>query len=214
MHPTKTLTLALALFALGLLAADAPPATAPASQPATLVVWDGEAHNVGSGWVDHKDVESIKLQDTEAHSGKNAVAFTGQGDKWHGCGWNWTLWNAAKATDSTPYTHLSFWVKVSGTAKPTELKLSLTSTDGKMSPQLDALKYEPKVFDGQWHEVLIPLPDIFRDPSETDPKKLWEIELGNWNTAAVDFTLYLDDVAFVTKFPAATAPTTAPQTGG
>jgi hypothetical protein len=206
------LPLALGLFALGLIAADNPataPASAPASQPATLVVWDGETHNTGGGWVDHKDKETIQAQDAEAHSGKRAVAFTGKGGGWHGCGWNWTLWKADQATDASPYAYLTFWLKVAGPTPPVEMRVILTATNGKTTPQLNILKYTPDALDGQWHQVVVPLKDLFPADTAADPKKLWEIQLGNWNQAPCEFTAYLDDVAFTNAAPAAPAPATA-----
>ena len=196
----KMLLLASLVFVLALPAARAdekqPPATATATAPADLVVWDGETHKIGGGWVDHKDKETIKSQDAQAHSGKTAVEFTGDGDKWHGCGWNWTMWKAAAATDVTPYANLVFWAKATGETKPAGLRISLSSVNGKMTAQVDAVKYCPQLLDGQWHQVVIPLKDMTAGHDDFDPKKVWEIQLGNWNQTPVKFSVFLDDLAF------------------
>lgn len=175
--------------------ADEAPATA-ATSPAMLVVWDGEAHKAGGGWAEHKDKEHAKTQEVEAHSGKVAIELGGEGDKWHGYGWNWTMWKAADAADVTPYKNLVFWVKMTGETKPAELKISLASTTGKMTGQVDAVKYCPKLMEGQWQQVVIPLKDMMADHEDFDPKKVWELEVGNWNQAAVKFVVYIDDIGF------------------
>ena len=181
--------------------ADPTTTTAPTTNPASLVVWDGETHNTGGGWIHTQGKEHIKTQDTESHSPKTAVAYDGEGDKWHGCGWNWTKWKAADATDITPYQNLVFWVKVTGDTKPTQLKVSLTSTNGKSTNQIDAGKYCPKVLDGDWQQVVIPLKDLTADAPDFEPQKTWELQLGNWNESPVKFTIYLDDISF-SKDPA------------
>ncbi len=186
----------------GLRAADdKTPATG--SQPATssapagrLIVWDGDEHNVGGGWVHTKDVEKVATQTDDVHSGKTALGFTAKGQGWHQCGWNWRNWTSKDGTDISAYPNLVFWAKVKGDAKPRQLVIVLVCSDGKATAQVDAVKYCPKLLDGEWHEVTMPVKDIIADKTDFDAKKAWEIQFANWCQDAADYVLCVDDIGF------------------
>jgi hypothetical protein len=177
------------------------PASAPApAKAAGLVVWDGEDNNKGQGWVSPKEEASIKAQGDMVHGGKQALAWAAKGDQYRGTGWNWCGWYPADAgTDISDSANLVFSIKVMGATKPAEFTVALAcSSNGKSAntPTVNLTKYCAKAFDGEWHEVVIPLKELYGDKKEFDPKKAWEFDLGTWNQAGVDFVAYIDDIGF------------------
>lgn len=169
-----------------------------------LVVWNGEKEGSrdmarGGGWVHPKDdVFSVKVQGQEAHGGKQAVQFHGEGDGWMGFGWNWLAWTPGDGgDDARNMTHLVFWMKYAG-AKPTRLdvRLATSSNDRAVSEEVSILAYCPTADDGQWHEVRIPLSAFVLKTGKMSMAKLWEIDLGVVTEGPNACDIYLDDVGF------------------
>ena len=182
-----------------------PALAAPLSVPTaptdakTLIVWDGETHAVGGGWADHKTTDRVEARQGEAHSGNTAVAFEVHGAEYHGFGWNWCGFDTSEASaDVSAYQNMSFWMKITGSTKPSQIKIRLTSPGGaKASTTVDAMGYCPTLTDGQWHQVTIPMHDLQGEKNALDPHKVWEIDLATWNEHAVDCTFWLDDLGFM-----------------
>jgi len=90
-------------------------------------------------------------------------------------------------------------VKFAGDKKPEKAwpKVHLTSSNGgKASGDADLLKYCPDLWDGKWHEVVIPLADLYREKTEFDAKKAWEFDFGVACQEDIKFNVYIDDIAF------------------
>ena len=167
--------------------------------PARMIVWDGDTVAGGGGWTHPKtDALLVKPQDTEFHNGKTALEFHAEGTVWLGCGWNWCGWYPENAgTDISAFRNLSFWVKFKPEKKPSNFQVHLScSSSKKPSRDVDVPKYCPNVMDGDWHEVVIPLKDLYDDNSEFDPKKAWELDLGCHTTEEAKFSLFVDEIGF------------------
>jgi hypothetical protein len=171
-----------------------------------LVIWDGDAKATGQSWVAPKnDNVWLKPNDKENHGGKKALEFHAEGAGWNGFGWNWFGWWPADAgTNISTADRLSLWVKVTGDTKPTDFTVSLVSSGGnakKNTPALPISKYVKDgkpLTDGEWHQVVIPLKDIYADKTDFDPKLAWELDMGEWTQDAVKFSLFIDQIQFLT----------------
>ena len=169
-----------------------------ASLSARRVVWDGEEHAHGLGWVSPKEpFIYLKPQSEEAHSGKVALEFHGDGSGYIGGGWNWHGWYPANSgTDIRAFRNLSLWVRVVGD-DPGPINVGLNnSTTRKSTRKVSLGDYCRNVRDGKWHEVVIPLVDLYTGSKGHDPTKMWELGIDIWKPQARKFSIYLDDIGF------------------
>jgi hypothetical protein len=191
--------------------------TSSATGPAALekqaaMVWDGEdADTRARGWAACEEKESCLAQLTvKSGAGRNGsmgLELAAKGKKWIGFGWNWFGWWPDNAgTDISTYKSLRFWLKVSaepGKQKPPRetLRVSLrgSSKGGKDATASVAVgDYAPALLDGEWHEIVMPLEPLFRGDGETfDNEKAWELDFGAWTTDECEYTLAIDEVAFL-----------------
>ena len=163
-----------------------------------LVVWDGEQITQGQSWVAPvRDTNSYKLQTVEAHGGKTALEMHAEGAEWVGGGWNWHGWWPTNAgADTTPFTHLTFWIKVKGRfTNQINIWLNCSATK-KESVKVNLFDYVKDVADGGWHELAIPLADLTKERTGFDPKSVWEFDIGTWSPETGPISLFVDDIAF------------------
>jgi len=59
----------------------------------------------------------------------------------------------------------------------------------------EVLKYYPRLFDGQWHEVVIPMADL-NQIKGFNPKIISEIHLGLTTDQETDGSFFIDDISF------------------
>ncbi len=122
------------------------------------VVFDGDkkgekargwTHAHGSGKA------TVAAQDKVVRrSGKKTAEFHAAGNEYMGSGWNWFGWNPPDAgSDISAYKNLSFWAKVTGDKKPSQLTATLKSSDKTASEADDLLQRCPDLLDGKWHEA-------------------------------------------------------------
>ena len=196
----KTAVAGLAL-ALGLLAGGAVQAQDAASPIHRLVVWNGEDANTGSSWV-NPTRSTFAPQMATAHSGSTALEFHFTGNnEWIGGGWSWYAFKTGDdvGTDTTPFKTFSFWVKTKG--KPVAFRLNflcngkVLDTPEHHSLRVNILDYTPDAFDGNWHEVRIPLKDLVASPG-FNAKVVSQIQLDLSVGADVDDSFFIDDISF------------------
>ena len=112
-------------------------ATAPAAGRDVKkdVVFDGDKMGGNAkGWTNAPEGKaSVAAQDKEVRrAGKKTVEFHAAGKAYMACGWNWCGWHPADAgTDVSGRKNLSFWAKVTGDKKPSQLTVELVSNDNK-----------------------------------------------------------------------------------
>jgi hypothetical protein len=167
-----------------------------------VVVWDGEQANVGAGWV-NPTTATIQPQSVEAHSGKTALEFKFKGsNQWLGAGWNWCKFKKGTnvGTDASTMKNLSFWIKtkakVGGILRVNLLcNGEVLDTPEEHTVKVEVLKYCPKLFDGDWHEVVIPMADL-NQIKGFDPKIVSEIHFGLTAEKDTDGSFFIDDIAF------------------
>lgn len=166
-----------------------------------MVVWDGEQANVGAGWVNPK-TSTILPQSIEAHSGKTALEFKFKGaNQWMGMGWNWFKFKTGTnvGTDASAMKNLSFWMKSKGKTGDLQVNLlcngDVLDTPEEHTVKVRVLKYCPRLLDGQWHEVVIPLADLNQIKS-FNPKIISEIHFGFLAGNDTAGSFFIDDIAF------------------
>ncbi|MGB8355995.1 MAG: glycoside hydrolase family 44 protein [Chthoniobacteraceae bacterium] len=166
---------------------------------ASLIVWDGEKITRGQSWVaPQKPVNSFRSQTDEKHSGLAALELHGEGSASIGGGWNWFGWYPDDAgTDTTNFQNFTFWMKVEGDTKPESLILELNSSSKKTTKSVNIASYCDDLMDGEWHDVVIPLRDIYKDADpDFDPKKVWMANFNTWSPTERNFSIYIDDIGF------------------
>lgn len=169
-----------------------------------IVVWDGEQHSNGVGWVT-VDSSTIKSQTAEAHSGHTAIQFTYNGTNsagWVGAGWDWLGASypvpvGPFGTDITSMKYFTFWLKVRGTANEMWVNLLCNGAPALDQPQhhtdkVAVSKYCAHWKDGQWHWIVIPLKDLVQ-PAGFDPVHVAEMHLF---TAIGTGSFFIDDLTF------------------
>ncbi|MGB7760201.1 MAG: hypothetical protein WBL61_10245 [Bryobacteraceae bacterium] len=167
-----------------------------------IIVWDGEQANIGAGWV-NPATSTIMPQTIEAHSGTTALEFKFKGsNQWIGAGWNWFNFRTGTnvGTDTSALKNLSFWIKTRGDFGGI-LRVNLLCNGDKLDTpeehtvKVEVLKYCPKLFDGEWREVVIPLTDLYQIKG-FNPKIVSEIHFGLTAEKAVDGSIFIDDIGF------------------
>jgi hypothetical protein len=167
-----------------------------------MIVWDGEQANIGAGWV-NPTTSTIQPQNAVVHSGTTALEFKFMGStQWIGAGWNWFKFKTGTTvgTDTTAMKNLSFWMKTQGDFGGI-LRVNLLCNGDKLDTpeehtvKVELLKYCPKLYDGEWHEVVIPLTDLYQIKG-FNPKILSEIHLGLTSEKAADGSIFIDDIGF------------------
>jgi photosystem II stability/assembly factor-like uncharacterized protein len=169
-----------------------------ASTSARKIVWDGEKFAHGLGWVAPKNpFNFLKSQTEDAHSGKVALELHGDGSGFIGGGWNWHGWYPENSgTDVSEYRNLSFWMKVVGD-DPGGINVGLNnSTTKKATKKVGAQDYCRDLLDGKWHEIIVPLVDIYQGSEGNDPTKMWEFDIEIWKPQARRFSIFVDDIGF------------------
>jgi hypothetical protein len=176
-----------------------------------LIVWDGDGHGIAGGksWADcgaKPDCVAKVLPTKRAgHNGTHGLVYRAKGPEWSGFGWNWFGWYPEDSgTDIRAYDRIRFWIKVEAKSpelapEPGGLVFALGCSKGKKtSANAVVSKYTDNLLDGQWHDVIIPLADLYigKDGANFDPGSAWEFRLSSWNPTLRDFTITLDDVAF------------------
>jgi hypothetical protein len=187
------------LFSYSLSAATDPPSATGVKR---IIVWDGEGASVGAGWV-NPTTSSIQPQTAVAHSGTTALELKFKGSKeWIVIGWNWFKFKTGTGvgTDTSAMRNLIFWIRTQGDFGGT-LRVNLLCNGDKLDTpeehtlKVEVLKYCPKLFDGAWHEVVIPLADLYQIKG-LNPKILSEIHFGLTAEKAVDGSIFVDDIGF------------------
>lgn len=181
-----------------------------AAQP--VLIWDGEDPSAqAKGWASCEEKElcaaNLVAKPGVGRNGSNGLEFTVKGKKWAGFGWNWFgWWPDTAGTNIASYKSLRFWLKVSADAgkkkpPPETLRVTLhgSSKGGKdTTAAVPVGDYAPTFLDGEWHEVVVPLEPLLRGEGETfDSEKTWEIDFGAWTMEECEYTLALDEIAFL-----------------
>ncbi len=195
-------------------ATPAAPTAAASEKPAPdlskpLVVWNGdEVSPASKGWAecDTKPCTATVAPTPKAGSNDSTgLAFTVDTSKgWAGCGWNFTSWYAAGASDLAGRKTLKLMLKIvaeSPDAAPdlTSLQLGLRCAKAKEcnAGVMGIAKYDPKAGDGQWHELSVPLADLKPDKGAIwDAGSVWELSISGWAPTPKKFAIHLDDIRF------------------
>jgi hypothetical protein len=196
----RLLALILVLVCFGAMSATAQ-TNPPVSGVKRVVVWDGEAHDKGSSWVNPTTSTFVRTTE-DAHSGKTALEFKFH-DKnvWFGSGFDWFDWKAGRdiGTDTSNMTNLNFWIKVKGSVGDLIVQLlcngDVIDTPEHHTKQMNLAKYCPDFRDGKWHEVVIPLSDMDY-PKGYDPKVVTMIDFGFYSDGEAEGAFWIDDIAF------------------
>lgn len=166
-----------------------------------IVVWDGEKVTKGGTWTNPKTATfGPKIGD--AHSGDTAMEFRfHESHIWIGCGFDWFDWKTGKdvGTDTRKMKNLTFWIKSKGATGDLQVQLlcngDVVDTPEHHAAKVRVQKYCPKMLDGKWHEVVIPLVDMTQ-PEGYDPKVVTMIDFGFMAEKEANGSFLIDDFAF------------------
>jgi hypothetical protein len=182
---------------------------APPDLSKPLVVWNGDDVNPTSkSWSDCDSKPcTVVVEPTPKVGSKDSVGLEFRVDTskgWTGFGWNFTSWYAGGAADVTGRKKLKVMLKI--TAESAEfapevgaLQIGLRCAKTKQCNRgLGGLmKYDPKVADGEWHDISIPLADMKPEKGSIwDPESVWELTLSQWAPTPKKFVLVVDDIRF------------------
>ena len=127
-----------------------------------------------------------------------------------GGGWNWMGFDPPDAgTDISAYKNLRFWAKVSGDKKPSQLSVACKSNDKSATESGRSVARCPSLLDGKWHELVIPIKDL-DSKNVLNKAKVWELQFNTWSQDDVDFSLFVDEIAFDGAAEAASQPAAGP----
>jgi hypothetical protein len=182
-------------------------AAGPVASGTRLVIWDGEEAGVGAqGWesCDQKPGCQVKVA-SDSGTGinkSNSLKFHGEGGGWIGMGWNLFGWYPENAgVDITPYTHLTFQIRVESKSPDTAVEPSSVtvllgcSKNKKDSAAIALEKYAKGFSDGKWHKVSIPISALTKGAAQFDLQSFWEFRLSVWSGSPRYFDIYVDDLA-------------------
>jgi len=193
-------------------ATPAPAVAAPAAPVAAggrLPIWDGD--EVGTGaqpWQSCDQAPNCKVkvgvEPGAGTNGSNGLKFHGEGGGWIGMGWNVFGWYPENAGhDLTPYTHLTFQIRVEGKATPGAVLdpgaagVLLGCSGNKFdSATVEIAKFMKGYTDGQWHKVEIPIAAFTKGAgAKFDLRSFWEFRISTWSGGPRNFDIYIDDIA-------------------
>ncbi len=171
--------------------------------PRDIVAWDGEGHAGINGIWTNADA-SVTVQSTDVRQGKSAILWhVAMKAAYANCGWYWFASPThadAEITDASACSTFLASIKITGAAKPTKAQVILHSQDsasvGKSaSADVELMTYCPKLLDGEWHEVQIPLSAFAA--TGFDPKKLCYISFKAEDYPnPLNFDLVVDAIGF------------------
>ncbi len=139
------------------------------------------------------------------HEGSTGLRLHGEGTDWIGGGWNWFGWWPANAGyDISNFKQLTFWFRLEAKSPadapdPGALSLMINASTGdkKQSEAVILSKYDAKAFDGNWHQIVIPLSDFLTGKgSGFNAKNAWELGVSSWSNDEKNFNLYFDEIGF------------------
>lgn len=174
-----------------------------------LVVWNGDdVSPTAKEWAscDTKPC-SATLQPTAnvGASGSMGLEFKASCKSGYvGFGWNWTSWYKGGTSNITGRKLLKFSIQITSAspevapaADGIRVRLGCAKVEkcGKLVSSL--AKYDPKVTDGAWHEITIPLVDMKTEDKDVwDDASAWEFQLHNWAPVPRDFVAHIDNIRF------------------
>lgn len=152
-----------------------------------MVLWDGGKHAIAEGWVGGQcKTATTKIED-------RAIRFhTADPKTFAEWGFQWAPYGPEfQGTDIRPFKAIALEVRAYGPMLPTDLLLSLRSPgDHHLTVNDSLVKREPKLFDGAWHRIVVPMKDLKARDEKFDPEHVVNVILGVWVEQG-DFTVDL-----------------------
>lgn len=178
------------------------PAAGPVATGNRLVIWDGDGAGAGAQeWnsCDQKPCAAkVSVEPGVGANGSTGLKFHGEGGGWIGMGWNLFGWYPENAgIDLTPYTHLTFQIRVDAKGDPGSPSVALGCSSNKAnSADAPIEKFEKTFRDGKWHKVSIPISALKRGAgAKFDAASFWEFRISTWASAPRNFDFYIDEIA-------------------
>lgn len=180
-----------------------------ASNVAPFTVWDGANHIKGVGWTSPLGPESSIVAGLAAAGSHTTeiTYYTSKRNTFVECGWQWAPWSPPfLGTDLSRYDTLELSIRIDGPHVPhqispnlpSDVALSLASPgDHKVTERGSLKSRDPKVMDGKWHQIFIPLKSLYTSQMKFDKNHATQVILGAWNGPAGDFTVSIRKLAFV-----------------
>jgi hypothetical protein len=167
---------------------------AGSAKPFTIMVWDGETAKAGSVFWTHNGIsrDNVKISSDVSHSPTKSWLVGVSPSEYSGVGFGWGDVNtgAGIAYDITKATFVGFWFKVVGTLGGITFQLR-SPHPGNETGGTSAEYAIRDGFDGQWHEVKIPV-SMFPDEGQFTKKTIIGFEF-HCDGAPNGAQVYLDD---------------------
>jgi hypothetical protein len=180
----------------------------PVATGARLVLWDGDGAGAGAqGWDACADPKAgcskVGPAPNKGLNGSTGLNLHGDGPGFLGMGWNLFGWYPENAGyDMTPYTHLTFQIRVEGKTPetapdPASVGVLLGCSRNKNdSATVTVERYAKGFADGKWHKVEIPVSAFTKGAgAKFDAQSFWEFRVATWSASPRHFDIYIDEIA-------------------
>jgi hypothetical protein len=161
-----------------------------------VVVWDGDDNNAGTGW-GGKDAIIFAPQTAVARQGHTALQWKVPAKTFFiNAGWHWFPYPAkdTDGTDCSACKNLVLSVKCQAKFPLSKFTVGIGSP-GKSGKDVDVLPANPKLANGDWHDIVVPLSDL--QEGGVDLKKLTDVRFtANNGNGEFDFDMYIDNIGF------------------
>lgn len=167
---------------------------------ARTILWNGESHKVGVGWV-NTSTERLTIETLieEGKSKNQFIRFTCQEPKkFAECSWQWAPWVPEfTGTDISSADAIEVRFHIAGKDLPADFLISLRSPgDHHLTENRSLKKAVPTLFDGKWHRVRFQLAELYTPLMKFDRKHLINVIFAAWNEKG-QFTFDFDDVTLI-----------------
>ncbi len=166
-----------------------------------LMIWDGEGANGGAGYRGFGAAGQSALEVVaQGRAGAGLRARLGGGNAAN-VGWNWHAWSSDQAgSDLSSYAALALWVRFSGPAAPANVVMRLACSPrepNRRSRDINLTAREPRLLDGAWHQVVVPLVELAPPGHDFDATRAWELSFDIFGGAMIEGVIDFDEIGMV-----------------
>ncbi len=179
-----------------------------------LMIWDGEGAKGGAGYKGFGSggQSPLEVAPGQGRLGAGLRARLGGGNGAN-VGWNWHSWASDDAgTDLRGFAAITMWVRFTGGAAPRKMVMRLSCSPRepvRRTVDIELVARQPRLMDGAWHQVVVPLAELAPQGHQFDRAKAWEVSFDISSTANMEGSIDIDEIGAVRSL-VAPPPTLAP----
>jgi hypothetical protein len=172
------------------------------------ILWNGDAGTntkLGSGWATCKELTGctamVEVHPSAGTDFSRAVHYSVRGSELGALGWAWNGLLTPRGSDISRFGVLSMRMKVSAeTNEPSRLagslRISLGGVSNRFTRSVRAGICAPNFADGQWHDVRIPLKELYLGAGKDfNPAHALTVLFTSVSREPLSYDLYVDDIA-------------------